>query len=45
MLEYIKEHKYLVTNENYKSLIEDLKNQVKDYQLPDFITKEKFKKE
>ncbi|AQW85122.1 hypothetical protein CPIN17262_1457 [Campylobacter pinnipediorum subsp. pinnipediorum] len=45
MLEYIKEHKYLVTNENYKSLIEDLKNQVKDYQLPDFITQENFKKE
>ncbi|OPA72652.1 hypothetical protein BB381_05520 [Campylobacter pinnipediorum subsp. caledonicus] len=45
ILEYIKEHKYLVTNENYKSLIEDLKNQVYEYQLPDFITQENFKKE
>ncbi|WP_069638173.1 hypothetical protein [Campylobacter pinnipediorum] len=45
MLDYIRDHKYLVTNENYKSLIEYLKNQVIKYQLPDFLNKEKFKKE
>ncbi|WP_069638175.1 hypothetical protein [Campylobacter pinnipediorum] len=45
MLKQMRDHKYLVTNENYKSLIEELKNQVKDYQLPDFITQENFKKE